>query len=70
MVPAMFSEYTIDFPAGTTLEYGYRLHRTASLKIVFPDGYELFGAEMYPIDGGNDAPLYVLHLPKLERGDE
>lgn len=41
--------YKVRFPPGTTRINGLVMHRSVPFELVFPDGYHLHGAELWPI---------------------
>jgi hypothetical protein len=41
--------YTATFPPGTVRANGMIIHRSVSFLLLFPDGYHLHGAELWPI---------------------
>ena len=60
--------YTITFPPGTVRIFGLRMLRSCYFTIVFPDGFEQSGGELWPLRVGmGDKSTTVLHLPRVER---
>lgn len=65
-----FKAFTIFFPEGTLRVWGRTLSRSAQFTLVFPDGFEQPGAELWPITRTNDdRPITVLYLMKKEETD-
>jgi hypothetical protein len=62
-----YKEYTIAFPPGTVRSFGLTMMRSRYFVITFPDGYELHGGEMWPLNRQDgDRALTVLHLPQKQ----
>lgn len=59
-----YKEFTITFPPGTRQSFGLRMLRSRYFLILFPDGFQVRGGELWPLafkDG--DTATTVLHLP-------
>jgi len=69
---APYKEYTIVFPPGTRRSFGLTMMRSRYFVILFPDGYELRGGELWPLERRDgDTATTILHLPKkqtMEKG--
>jgi hypothetical protein len=60
-----YKEYTITFPAGTVQAFGMSLMHSSPFVILFPDGYELHGKELWTSEraSGNRATI-IFFLPE------
>jgi hypothetical protein len=61
---AEYSAYEITFPEGTERAYKLRFRQTSPFIVYFPDGFELHGSVLYPLQKVGGTPITVLHLPK------
>jgi hypothetical protein len=57
--------FRISFPEGTVRVWGMTLARSTRFTVVFPDGFEQPGAELWPITRtADDRPVTILYLKK------
>lgn len=59
-----YKEYTVTFPSGTCRSFGLQMMRTRPFIILFPDGYQLHGAELWPLfRREGDQATTIFYLP-------
>lgn len=59
-----YNEYTVTFPPETTRSFGLAMMRSRYFVVLFPDGFQLGGGEMWPLERrDDDIAITVLHLP-------
>ena len=60
-----YKVYTITFPQGTVRSFGIQMMRSRYFLILFPDGFQLRGGELWPLyRREGDQATTVLHLPE------